>query len=720
MATQNWFSRIREGAAASVNGAGSVLAWIGRAVARLVRRVIDFLWGIPQWTVGHAFKVLLLLVLAAAVLVAGALYFVTYYPSTQVADNAPATNIVYLDQGWGPTASSKYRQQYYYTPQGTSVASLRYSWFIHLQQVRTSDLFVDPGHMRAFGFLVDNTKTEMNPDQLPVGFTKHYDPVKREDLLDITCAACHTGELHYTGKDGQRVAIRIDGGAAMHAFTAMKLGHFGPTLLAAMARTYLNPWRWHKFARAVLGDEHYESGNGTLRLEFGKVLWALLRQGYFDRAHKLYPVEEGFGRTDAVGRISNTVFGGEVDEANYRVANAPVSFPAVWDIWKFDWVQYTASVAQPLARNLGESLGVGAAVPLHDLYGRPLPPKEWFQGATLIENLAWIEENLQRLQPPKWPEEILGKIDQQKATAGKELYAKHCKGCHEPCEATAEERAVQMPLKKPDEPLWHIKMLPVDDIGTDPQAALNFVNTRISLAKTGITDEDAREWLREIYTERLNRQIAYRKAHPSNTPPRYTESEMLKALDGIDVNSLSIGAGLNIIGIPLRRQFYKQFEYIKDVEQRRRLLMEYDGFGALDTPQVLLVYKARPLAGVWATAPYLHNGSVPTLYDMLSPADERPKKFFISRMEFDPEKVGLVGQPPASKGFWFDTSIAGNRNIGHEFRAGYGGWTPGAPPSHGLIGPELTKDQRWALIEYLKVHVDEKVAACTAYGSPEY
>ena len=40
-------------------------------------------------------------------------------------------------------------------------------------------------------------------------------------------------------------------------------------------------------------------------------------------------------------------------------------------------------------------------------------------------------------------------------------------------------------------------------------------------------------------------------------------------------------------------------------------------------------YRARPLNGVWATAPYLHNGSVPSLYWMLKPAAERPTQFCV-------------------------------------------------------------------------------------------
>ena len=51
--------------------------------------------------------------------------------------------------------------------------------------------------------------------------------------------------------------------------------------------------------------------------------------------------------------------------------------------------------------------------------------------------------------------------------------------------------------------------------------------------------------------------------------------------------------------------------------------------------------KGRALNGIWATAPYLHNGSVPTLYDLLLPAADRPKKFRVGSRELDVKKVGL-------------------------------------------------------------------------------
>jgi len=75
-------------------------------------------------------------------------------------------------------------------------------------------------------------------------------------------------------------------------------------------------------------------------------------------------------------------------------------------------------------------------------------------------------------------------------------------------------------------------------------------------------------------------------------------------------------------------------------------------------------YKARPLNGIWATAPYLHNGSVPTLVALLEPAARRPATFHVGSTEFDPQAVGFVDDP----GFpVFDTSLPGNGNAGHEY-----------------------------------------------------
>jgi mono/diheme cytochrome c family protein len=98
-------------------------------------------------------------------------------------------------------------------------------------------------------------------------------------------------------------------------------------------------------------------------------------------------------------------------------------------------------------------------------------------------------------------------------------------------------------------------------------------------------------------------------------------------------------------------------------------------------------YVALSLDGVWARAPYLHNGSVPSLQDLLEPADNRPKSFYRGNDIYDQTRVGFVSEAPQRGGrtfFKYDTSQPGNSNAGH------------------LYGTMLTRDEKTALIEYLK------------------
>jgi len=109
--------------------------------------------------------------------------------------------------------------------------------------------------------------------------------------------------------------------------------------------------------------------------------------------------------------------------------------------------------------------------------------------------------------------------------------------------------------------------------------------------------------------------------------------------------------------------------------------------------QAFPMYKARPLDGVWSTAPFLHNGSVPTLYGLLSPQDERPQVFYMGNLEFDPARVGYE-ITEVDGAMRFDARIPGNLNTGHEFND--------VPGKKGVIGPLLSPEERMELVEYLK------------------
>ena len=99
---------------------------------------------------------------------------------------------------------------------------------------------------------------------------------------------------------------------------------------------------------------------------------------------------------------------------------------------------------------------------------------------------------------------------------------------------------------------------------------------------------------------------------------------------------------------------------------------------------VMPEYEARPLNGIWATAPYLHNGSVPTLDALFRKAADRPMIFTVGTRAFDTRKVGLAEPPAPSTLPKLDTTLSGNSNAGHEF------------------GVSLSENERTWLIEYLK------------------
>jgi uncharacterized membrane protein YedE/YeeE len=97
-------------------------------------------------------------------------------------------------------------------------------------------------------------------------------------------------------------------------------------------------------------------------------------------------------------------------------------------------------------------------------------------------------------------------------------------------------------------------------------------------------------------------------------------------------------------------------------------------------------YVARPLVGLWLLGPYLHNGSVPTLADLLTPPAQRPVVFHRGYEIVDLDRVGFVssGRDAEAKGFRFDTRLKGNGNSGHAY------------------GTDLPVADKRALLEYLK------------------
>lgn len=150
-------------------------------------------------------------------------------------------------------------------------------------------------------------------------------------------------------------------------------------------------------------------------------------------------------------------------------------------------------------------------------------------------------------------------------------------------------------------------------------------------------------------------------------------------------NSDKTGKSINIDEIGTDRNRLESWNKDAAIAANKKV----KSMGVNRTPMVeetLTGYIAVHLDGIWLRAPYLHNGSVPTLRDLLKPVDQRPAVFYRGYDVYDKENVGFVSQGPEAErtGTKHDTSLKANSNMGHDY------------------GTNLNEDEKNALLEYLK------------------
>ena len=598
-----------------------------------------------------------------------------------------ASKTTYLEQNW----TSEQRDWYHHVSQGTATITVPYAWFAALEQPKSSPwlsflgaapLFVDNDYMTRFGFIAGK-KSAHNPDGLPIGFAKtesiYFAGIDRKTTaVGFSCAACHTGQLIHN--DTRYI---IDGGPA-----TTDLNQLTQAIGAALGQTALSSkmsilnGRYERFAKRVLKEQYNTITSKRLKDQLIKTLELL--------AQKTDSVEvvEGFGRLDALNRIGNQVFATDLNRnANYHAIDAPVNYPHIWTSSWFDWVQYDASIMQPLVRNAGEALGVKAysntTAPEHERFASSIPMRNLYELEQLLAgDNPWLNEQWSGLQAPSWPAEF-GEIDQAKAQKGAKLYQQHCQGCHLP------------PLNSPDiwqakyqskimfnadataESFLHLNVIPLSKIGTDGQQAGVLANRTVDTTDTG-----------------LNTQLCT----PAPQPLDSNSTTPLISVAFGDSATNNFGLALGAYVQHTIDQWMNQNLIPND------WLAQFSG----NRPNCLQVgkgYKARPLNGIWATAPYLHNGAIANLYELLSPLAERATFVQLGSQQFDAQKVGVYQSTTLNPAhadndylgglFILDTNTLGNSNAGHQFEQSSGVTT-------GIIGPEFTPAQRYELIEYLK------------------
>jgi RoxA-like, cytochrome c-like len=650
-------------------------------------------------------------------LIVGVVAYLVAAPAIEVGGvsglSARPVEMVRLDQGWSKELSDRH----HHTSQGTKILPL--SWFLALEQPVATPLevgrFASRDYQARFGFNYDDGPTkgdgrDPNQPDLPIGFAIEADFVAKyasppidtpTRIVGLTCAACHTGRIDMEVGEGRYKAVLVDGGSAM-----IRLSSFQQATALALFYTQLLPMRFNRFADEVerlerlmlKGDDPFKPGERRERIkkDLATYIELGLASNDYAKEHKLNPIDAGFSRTDALGLIGNRVFG-VLTEENQVVTDAPVNFPHLWDAPWFDWVQYNASIRTPMARNIGEALGVGALINLTDPNSPLYESTVNVKGLHLMENWIGGDKPFTGLRPPRWTdmlqrvfpddrkrlEELA--LKPKRVEEGARLYKEHCERCHLPPRVELEkDLASASPKFFTEKDPWsgeRFLRLPVVDlsvVGTDLNQALNFYR-RVAVTTEppwkpprDVGYQYESRWIREgvpreVWSSTISAEeglfrvtsFVREKNYRSPTfdllaPPEMTDPAQVKAYNND----------------PKRRAARMQFDGSRGLPEALDFVREDAVLAGQDMGWVIqknLGYKARPLEGIWATPPYLHNGSVPNLYQLLVPVASRSPKFYLGSTRFDPLDVGYQVDQIAGS-FEMDTSLPGNRNEGHEYR----------------------------------------------------
>ena len=441
----------------------------------------------------------------------------------------------------------------------------------------------------------------------------------RDGKFDWVGLSC--GACHTGQINYQGVGYRIDGGASNGDYEG-----FLNALLEALD-SLDDPARFDGFAQRVLGKKYNAKSKAKLQAELEPQ-----RKGVRDYVLATRTqVKGGYARVDALGGAFNHLLVNVAGiEENFRPLTSAVSYMHIWDAARHDRTQWNGFNHNGgygrVARNVGQVTGVWTHIDF-----APGKKTTIYKSSVRVAGMVDTEQLNMKLRSPPWPE-AFGALDPAKVAQGKPLYDEHCLRCHaviDPADPDREALAV---------------LVPVDELGTDPEMAVTFA-TRV--AKTGPLE---------------GRKMGF---GPARFGPEAKAYELLIH---------------TVIGIMQAQPMAATEELMIAIAEGRGTP---GGQPLFLSEEELKAYKARSLNGVWATAPYLHNGSVPTLYDLLLPPAERPMEFTVGRLEYDPVKAGYVTDPLPGA-FVFDATKSSNLNTGHAY------------------GVELTDAERYALIEYIK------------------
>ncbi|MBI1206092.1 MAG: hypothetical protein GC191_02260 [Azospirillum sp.] len=603
----------------------------------------------------HGPATALLAVIALGALVTG---------SAAAADAAAPTRV---DQG--PNWTAVQWRDFYSRDQGARIMPL--AWMTALKQPNGEAFLANS--LSRYGYLPN---PESPTPGLAVGFTTNdYQGVT---AIGMTCAACHTRQITVEG-----TSYRIDGGPAIVDFQA-----FLADLDTAVAKVLGSDAVLLVFATDVLG--HKPSQDELTTLKASVTEWYGPYHTLMERALPNPPW--GVARLDAVAMIFNRLTGLDIGAKkdnyvipeNIQKASAPVRYPFLWNAPIQDMTQWPGFAENGnellgLARNLGEVYGV---------FGE-MHPKSYvlfvdylatnsanFGGLLALEKLIAPDS----LGSPKWP----WPLDAKRVAAGKAIFDRPtgsggCGECHD-------QRAGA--TRFPNQATW---ATPILDVGTDSHEH----DILTWSAKTGVL-EGARKPVSFDFYGKCDSAFKILSNTVVGSILQRASRELAGVLGKEDTDAMAAFDAKAIArfddklkGVLSR----PEYEFLKTAFNQPASqtavgpCQPEDADSASKTAKPIYAYESRVMDGIWAAAPYLHNGSVPTLWDLLQPVQDRPAEFAVGPA-YDTAKVGLAAKQTIFKDSLKTTDCydrnSGNSRCGHEY------------------GTSLTVEEKKALLEYLK------------------
>jgi len=582
----------------------------------------------------------------------------------QVPEVGEVVDRITLEQG--DSWNQEQRELYWFTSQGSEV--IPYDWFVWLEQAENNSLFRSADFMEKVGYLPSKSSAK-NPGGLPIGFTPQRPRKDRMPYMGLNCAACHTNQINYKDKK-----LMIEGAPTLANFETLYT-----SLINAVKATKNDSDKFKRFADKILPSGYSTDDTSDLKNQMNRWIGqAQDRQIVNALPSPEFPQDfAGHGRVDAFGQIANSGTALALNKlSNNNPPSAPVSYPFLWGTHQSDVVQWNASapnipIVGPLVRNVGEVVGVFGNLSIHESpwWQQLLGIDVAYSSTVDYKGIGEIETWIKELKSPQWPQDIFPKLDENKLMQGAILYDRECSSCHQV-------------IKRVDEfKDYTSKKVPLAQVGTDPIMAYNagrgMANTLIleginkdlvtggKFGATAGATSIVVNGILGVILKRPKKALEAGKAPDATGDHKDQLSEYLKLL------------------LKEKLDDKKEYKHPNDTIIAPNALGPNGPVLNLDS----LVYKARPLNGIWATAPYLHNGSVPNLWELLQAPNERITTFKVGNREFDPVNVGFQYDegPSTFNVMRSDSTIMpGNSNLGHNYGTG------------------LTDDEKWAVIEYMK------------------